>query len=481
MHLGYGAPGSARLRGERTRDAGATRFEWESAVQQSEGEHLTTGSFADSWQSSVCCPTHATLPSLLRHRPLPLPLPSSTMANATPKPHPKKQCFFARPYVVLVHAPQLTLLQNAALAPTRVHPTLLLNSLLRFDPVRANPGGPALADRNRGNCLALLNAVSRPTGPVPMQGTSAAFWMTGNSEGLATSVCGGMFGRHVSAKERRTGGNQSEAADSTSYRASSGEEVVHHFEPLPPFSPVLPVPLLECQDPILQLQIAPIGRAAQGLLAVRSWTSLTLHHLDFSRGFPEDKQCPWIVSSYGYRGRDLGRRAIADVALGGVYGGQRGSGLIVDEYGSLFGFGLSGDAWSAGRPEMFRLRKSRRAAGGSAHVTWGGSRGLDAVVGFDDEVLVYDLRVRPPSSLHLRHPLTVAVTESVPHPRRLDAAQSDPPSSAFQHQYAHNHLPHDAQSLVAAAFYPPSDRHAHADPFHLHDARHRLARRTHAR
>lgn len=82
--------------------------------------------------------------------------------------------------------------------------------------------------------------------------------------------------------------------------------------------------------------------------------------------------------------------------------------MVVDVDGGLFGWGLgvrgsgrigdvSGD-WRGGQPEMFRLRRGRKKEvkgySGFARVEYGGARGSDAVAALDDEVMLYDLRVR---------------------------------------------------------------------------------------
>jgi hypothetical protein len=98
-----------------------------------------------------------------------------------------------------------------------------------------------------------------------------------------------------------------------------------------------------------------------------------------------------------------------------------GAGLVVDTEGALFGFGLDQDgsarlgrsaAWGGSQPQMYRLRKRKRKKGvgggetsGMARVAWGGMRGADAVVAVEDEVLLYDLRVRSsvPASQQIGH------------------------------------------------------------------------------
>lgn len=85
--------------------------------------------------------------------------------------------------------------------------------------------------------------------------------------------------------------------------------------------------------------------------------------------------------------------------------GEVGAGMAADVDGGLWGWGLGvrgsgrighGD-WQGGRPEMFRLRRGKKKGeagySGFVRVAYGGSRGSDAIVALEDEVLLYDLRV----------------------------------------------------------------------------------------
>ena len=69
--------------------------------------------------------------------------------------------------------------------------------------------------------------------------------------------------------------------------------------------------------------------------------------------------------------------------------------MVVDVDGGLYGWGLGQAGDGTGQPEMFKLRQGIKANGysGMVRVVFGGSRGSDAVVGFEDQVLLYDLRV----------------------------------------------------------------------------------------
>lgn len=70
--------------------------------------------------------------------------------------------------------------------------------------------------------------------------------------------------------------------------------------------------------------------------------------------------------------------------------------MVVDRLGGLWGWGL-GQGWGGGgKPEMFRLRrkvKDRDYAGIVKVVYGSGGKGNDAVVAFENKVLLYDLRV----------------------------------------------------------------------------------------
>lgn len=203
-------------------------------------------------------------------------------------------------------------------------------------------------------------------------------------------------------------------------------------------------PLLTTTTPILQLQLASLPDPGRLLLACRSQTALDLMLLDSEPASSAGLPAP--LSHYRYPSSAFNACPVADVALGGIAPGygEAGSGLVVDAEGALFGFGLGGSAGPtrAGEPpEMFRLRRGRRKkrSDGLARVAWGGIRGLDAVVGLVDEVLLYDLR-SPTSSTTLvdgdilkRHPswdtpgparITSLLSRSPTHP--LSASSSCP-------------------------------------------------------
>lgn len=154
--------------------------------------------------------------------------------------------------------------------------------------------------------------------------------------------------------------------------------------------------------------------ASSYLCATRSFTDFTLLHLSTST--------TKINHKFNYPFRELSNYPISDFILGGIkfndFGNQGfnrlGSGMMIDLVGNLYGWGLDRNISSNGnnngnnkkgglsskgsKPEMFKLRKGNRDCSsgdgsGFARVIFGGSRGVDAVVGFRDTVLLYDLRV----------------------------------------------------------------------------------------
>lgn len=208
-------------------------------------------------------------------------------------------------------------------------------------------------------------------------------WRSGDADGRGTDITHGLFD-----------GNGHNSDDKVPYRET---------QTLPPFRPTLPTFISTSISPLLQMELSPLDSGSSGLLAIRSSTSISISQIEFAVPDHFIEPLP-VVNTFEYCGRDFNRRAIADIALGGIQGGIRGSGLLVDVQGSLFGFGLSedsfgrvgGECYTGTKPEMFRLRSARRSDSsysGFARVVWGGSRGMDAVVGFEDEVLVFDIRV----------------------------------------------------------------------------------------
>ena len=139
---------------------------------------------------------------------------------------------------------------------------------------------------------------------------------------------------------------------------------------------------------------------------MRTQGSLDFLHLSLAHPSSSDPALPPLPatsSRFTYTASSLARRPIADFTLSPVLG----AGLVVDTDGALFGWGLGargsgrvGDRdWRGAQPEMFRLRaggkKGEAGYSGMARVQCGGVRGTDAVVAVEDEVFLYDLRVRP--------------------------------------------------------------------------------------
>lgn len=274
------------------------------------------------------------------------------------------------------------LMRQTNLLPTTPLPTtLLLNSILQSRSskrVYMNHISRPNSSLHLGNCLASLGVESASS-----ENSAFVAWRSGNQED-GTSTCVG-----IGVYNGRT---------SQSFDQSNN---AHNI--IAPFRPVAPI-FANLVAPILQLQLAPLPSVGHGLLAIRTHTSVSLLQLDLSD--PDSIEPPPIVSVFEYFGRDLKNRCLVDVSIGGLNGGgERGSGLLIDDQGGLFGWGIGSrgtgrighQEWNRKTPEMFELRRARKRDkdySGFARVEFTGARGLDAMVGFDDEVLVYDLRVR---------------------------------------------------------------------------------------
>jgi hypothetical protein len=242
---------------------------------------------------------------------------------------------------------------------------------------------------SQGNCVSILGVES--TSSTEANSAFVAWKMGEHDNGRATSVDIGVFS-----------GKNGSGMDG-SMKGRRDHDIISPFHPSA-------VPLASLISTVRQIQLAPLSTAGSGLLGVRSQTSVSLLQLDLSD--PHSGEQPRIVDVHEYAGRDLNRRPIVDFACGGLNGGgDRGSGLLIDDQGYLVGWGvgalessrIGGKGYKNARPEVFRLRKARKNQGGYsgfAKVAYAGSRGLDAMVAFDDEVLVYDLR-SPTSSLAL--------------------------------------------------------------------------------
>lgn len=236
---------------------------------------------------------------------------------------------------------------------------------------------------NSGNCLAVLNLDTPGTLKKP-RNTSAGFWRIGDDSGRPNAVGLGVF--------------EEQHPDDISVRRSRFDKF-GRFDDLPPFKINSRKPICSTPAPILQIQATPL--LTSNLLAIRTATSVAFYP---TRGIDDIvRQVQTAGPIYEFTGREMNHQSIADMALGGVGGGEVGSGLVVDVEGALFGFGL-GTAGTMSyisrhgtlqKPTMYALRRGKRKENysGFAKVVWGGSRGLDAVVGLEDEVLVFDLRV----------------------------------------------------------------------------------------
>lgn len=247
-------------------------------------------------------------------------------------------------------------------------PTFLLNTLIEE---RRKPSAVAtLLNPNIGNSLAVLNY------NVGRQSFANVYWRIGDTLARPNAVGYGHF-------------------------KSSSKKDSHQ---LPPFQLTTNDPFYTALDPILQIET--VSSASHRFLGIRTATCFTLHR-------PSTVATDAPTSSttfYEFFGRNLNRRPIADMALGGIGSGLIGSGLLVDVQGGLYGFGLERDGsskrWPKSKPNIFSLRsgyRTNRDYGGYASVIWGGLRGMDAVVGLEDEVLVFDLRVCSTSLPFLSH------------------------------------------------------------------------------
>jgi hypothetical protein len=374
------------------------------------------------------------------------------------------------------------------------HPTVLLNAHFRAAPTTTNGRMTASFTPSNVNLGNTLSAAFLPTSSSSSSSSSAdatayvAFRRAGTGSSRPTAVGWGSFaplspdqrGRVSSKKGKERAFEDDEGEDAARPSFSSGAFV--------PSS----VPLWSGNSPIQQLQLSPLSlstaeTSSAALLAIRSFTSFTLLRLSLSSPFDPGTP-PSIVSSFSYSGRDFGKQSVADFALAP---GGGGGGLVVTTSGSLFGWGLGGAgrrAWEEGRrPEMFRLRKGREKASGGdysgfARVEYGGARGggLGAVVAMEDEVLLYDLRVRSSLCFPLIRPLLTRIS-SLPVPESL----SHPPlrpftllSSTLRHllPLAH-HLP--PVTLTPLSLLPLS--HPNRSSHDLHNPRPPHPRRAYAR
>ncbi|KAI5476513.1 protein of RNA polymerase I-specific transcription initiation factor RRN6-like family [Pseudohyphozyma bogoriensis] len=363
LRLERGSTASARLRVNTEQDGAVLDLAWEEAVLQDQGVRLK--------QSKRYSPT----------RLFPATFPKRCQEDV---------CELDRQALDGVNDGEL--LDNALhdFPHSLFYPTILLDTLTsdRAKPARAR-------NVNFGNCLAVVNYANDKG-----VGSSHAVWRRPDGTGRPSGVGFGGFGgnaarqavdRKGKGKARNQDLSDVEEEEENGY---SSDRTVRGSSSLrfPVFTPSAST-LLTRPSAIHQLQLAPL--ASSTLLSVLTSTSLSLIHTSFSNSSP-------ILSTFEYNGRNLGRKPIADVVLGGINGGDPGAGMIVDTAGNLYGWGLGlrgsgrvGDEdWDKGRMEMFRLRRGKSEEGGSgfARVRYGGTRGMDAVVAKEKEVVLFDLR-----------------------------------------------------------------------------------------
>ncbi|GAA6052743.1 hypothetical protein JCM3770_003531 [Rhodotorula araucariae] len=282
---------------------------------------------------------------------------------------------------------QLLLGLHGALPRDPLQPTVYLNSALQDRSVL--PSKSRITQKfepsnlNIGNALAVCDVTLEDSA----SGSSCvAFRRAAIAGGRATAVGWGSFSPLPKNLRAPTRKGKERAGDSDDRPSPSG------FHPCT-------APIFENDHPILQLELAALCASSSALLGVRTHNSLDLLHLDLPAPF-DPSAPPAVLSRFTYNASLLARRSIADFALGP----SPGAGLCVDTSGALFGWGLGergsgrvGDGeWNGAQPEMFRLRRGRkqdvREYTGMARVQCGGTRGTDALVALEDEVLLYDLR-----------------------------------------------------------------------------------------
>ena len=258
------------------------------------------------------------------------------------------------------------------------------------------------------------------------------------------------------------------------------------FDDLPPFQVKNRKPICTTMAPILQIQATPLKYS--NMFAVRTVNAISFYP---TKGIESPVHRDLSTSVHEYQGRELNRRSIADMALGGICGGEIGTGLVVDIEGALFGFGLGRTEPLAHfprnvagvKPTMYALRRGKRKDdySGFAKVVWGGSRGMDAVVGLEDEVLVFDLRVSPSlSPCETLADIFDSVAEILPFSHHLLAACHARSASTAIPTESH-HVPHESAILDSLPRFLFRNRNAHSDSHDLYDLRHCVARRANAR
>ncbi|BGP13889.1 hypothetical protein JCM10213_002528 [Rhodosporidiobolus nylandii] len=291
-----------------------------------------------------------------------------------------------------------------------LNPTIFLNTHLRaappvtfgrvtasFEPTNLNIGSSVAA------CFIPLPS---PTG-AQSSAECVAFRRAGSNDARPTAVGWGSFTPlqpSERAKSKRRKGKE-RAADQDNPGSSPPPAAAARSRRGGAFVPSAAL-LWTGNSPVQQVALAPLPPAeaegaGQAVLGIRSHTSFSLLHLRLPSSASIAAEAPEIVTNYPFTGSSFSRRALADFALSpfpSSSSSSAGGGLAVDVDGSLCGWGLGGSSpWAEGRaPEIFRLRKGRKKGEGGysgfARVEYGGMRGNGAVVGLEDEVLLYDLR-----------------------------------------------------------------------------------------
>jgi hypothetical protein len=284
--------------------------------------------------------------------------------------------------------------QNIALDGTLFHPTILLNALLSERPHTSARSTATFqpTSLNFGNTLSVSASNHLEE--------SIAAWRTGDPGGRPTTIATGKF-KVGKAYSRHGAVNLDEDGESSEEEDGEYDDPTRRRRIPSRYSSTFPrlsserlQPHRPSLSPIQQIILAPLPRAADSaptLCALRTLTTLSLFPLN----------SPTLSTHFIYPSSHFGRRAIADIALGGINSGDEGSGMVLDESGNLWGFGLGLSAsgrmghgeWDGKEVEMFRIRKGGGGRNGMGRVKMGGLRGLDAVVACEREVLLYDLRV----------------------------------------------------------------------------------------
>ncbi|GAA5910991.1 uncharacterized protein JCM6883_000671 [Sporobolomyces salmoneus] len=381
--LSRGSLGGGRLKPVRNERGEIDQFEWENLVAQNQDLRLKP----------------------LRKRARRLLKPSVNLENESeyldligdPVPFSNDAHLLSGLYSVLPDLP--------------IHPTILLNTHIAAYPpptksriaLEAEP-----SDLNRGNCVASTSILSEGGGG------EAIVWRMGDERFKRPTAVG--WGIFKSTRRKASSKGKERAVDQDAMDIEGTEQ--EEGQGGGPFR-ACPRPIFTHHAPIQQLELLSLPSSSDStmnpnfLLGARSLTSLDLINLALPTPFdPGKSQPPSILSHESF---SIPRSTIADFSLGGICQGygQAGQGLIVDIRGNLFGFGLS-----TTNRELFQLRKgfkrNEREYSGFARVQYGAGGvtndnllQTEAIVGVEDQVLLYDLR-SPTSQLELLGPDTLS-------------------------------------------------------------------------